>query len=104
MRLPPASDGIQKKKKDSSPETTLAPDGLLHSKHVSRKVGGSAVYVLCWRKAIERLHPGSVKRMSGRMALPPSLPEYIAHLLRLRVLQELELLTERLEYSMRRGK
>jgi len=104
MRLPPADDGIQKKKKYFAPEITLAPDGLLHSKYVSRKVGGSAVYALCWRKAIERLHSGNLKRMAGKMVLSPSLPEYIAHLLRLRVLQELELLTERLEYSMRCGK
>ena len=104
MRLPPPDDGIRYKKKDSPPDITLVPDGLLHSKYVSRRVGGSAAYVLCWRKAIERLHPGSHKRIAGKIGLPPSLPEYIAHLLRLRVLQELELLTERLEYSMRSGK
>jgi hypothetical protein len=103
MRLPSADDDTQPKKKNS-PDVTLVPDGLLHAKYVSRKVGGSAAYVLCCRKAIERLHPGSHRRISGKIALPPSLPEYIAHLLRLRVLQELELLTERLEYAMRSGK
>lgn len=107
MRLPPEdnNDDVQpKKKKESSPQVALAPDGLSHPKYVSRKVGGSAIYVLCWRKAIERLHPGSHKRIAGKLLLSPILPEYIAHLLRLRVLQELELLTERLEYAMRSGK
>jgi hypothetical protein len=104
MRLPSADDGVQSKKKNSPPDVTLVPDGLLHSKYVSRKVGGSAIYALCWRKVIQRLHPGSHRRISGKLALPPSLPEYIAHLLRLRVLQELEFLTERLEYAMRSGK
>jgi hypothetical protein len=88
MRLPSADDDTQPKKKNS-PDVTLVPDGLLHAKYVSRKVGGSAAYFLCCRKAIERLHPGSHRRIAGKIALPPSLPEYIAHLLRLRVLQEL---------------
>ncbi len=35
--------------------------------------------------------------LSGTVRLPSSLPEYIGHLLRLRILQELELLAERLQ-------
>ena len=104
MRLPSSDDDTQSNKKSSPPEVTLVPDGVLHNKYVSRKVGGSAAYVLCWRKAVQRLHPGSHRRISGKIVFPSSLPEYVAHLLRLRVLQELELLTERLEYAMRSGK
>ncbi len=83
---------------------TLVPDGVLHPKYVSRKAGGGAAYVLCSRKAVESLQPGSNKRIAGKVFLPPNFSEYIAHLLRLRVLQELELLTERLEWAVRSGK
>lgn len=104
MRIPPADDATQSNKKLSSPVVTLVPDGVLHNKYFSRKLGGSAVHVLCWRKAVQLLHPGSHRRISGKIVFPSSLSDYIAHLLRLRVLQELELLTERLEYAMRSGK
>lgn len=83
---------------------TLAPDGILHPKYVSRKTGGGAAYVLCSRKTVESLQSGNIKRIAGQIFLPPSLSEHIAHLLRLRVLQELELLTKRLEWAMRSGK
>jgi len=82
---------------------TLVPDGVLHPKYASRKAGGAA-YVLCSRKAVESLQQGSTRRIAGKVFLPPNLSEYIAHLLRLRVLQELELLTDRLEWAMRSGK
>src|SRR6266545_3283727 len=96
MRVPSAE-----KQSGESVAATLAPDGVLQPKYVSRKVGGGAAYILCWRKAIDNLQPGSYKRIAGRVLLPQSLPKYIAHLLRLRVLQELELMTERLEWAMR---
>ena len=90
------------KRSRESVSATLAPDGVLHPKYVSRKAGGGAAYILCWRKAIENLQPETYKRIAGRVLLPPSLSDYIAHLLRLRVLQELELLTEQLEWAMRK--
>lgn len=101
MSVPSAE--LSKRTKESA-AATLAPDGVLHPKYVSRKAGGDAAYILCWRKAIENLQPGTYKRIAGRVLLPPSLSNYIAHLLRLRVLQELELLTERLEWAMRKRK
>ncbi|KAI9447813.1 hypothetical protein H4582DRAFT_2107294 [Lactarius indigo] len=56
------------------PSYTLVPDGLQHPKF----------------KGLDS-RKGTLRR------LPSSLPEYIGHLLRLRILQELELLAERLQ-------
>ena len=78
----------------------LAPDGLLHSKYTHRKAG-RASYILCWRPAVSKLQKGGFKRISPHVTFSPRLPDYIAHLLRLRVLQEFELLAERLEYRMK---
>ncbi|KAF8165180.1 hypothetical protein B0H34DRAFT_226919 [Crassisporium funariophilum] len=84
--------------KTNAPQATLVPDGLLHSRYTTRQ-SGRASYVLCWREAISRLKNGSYKRIASNLTLSPRLQEHIAHLLRLRVLQELELLAERLEYQ-----
>ena len=78
----------------------LAPDGLLHPKYTHRKAG-RASYILCWREAVLKLRKGSFKRISPHVTYSPRLPDYIAHLLRLRVLQEFELLAERLEYRVK---
>jgi hypothetical protein len=78
----------------------LAPDGLLHSKYTHRKAG-RASYILCWRPAVIKLQKGGFKRISPHLTFSPRLPDYIAHLLRLRVLQEFELLAERLEYRVK---
>ena len=78
----------------------LVPDGLLHSKYTHRKAG-RASYILCWRKAVLKLQKGSFKRISPHVTYSPRLPNYIAHLLRLRVLQEFELLAETLEYRVK---
>ena len=78
----------------------LAPDGILHSKYTHRKAG-RASYILCWRPAVLKLQKGGFKRISPHVTFSPRLPDYIAHLLRLRVLQEFELLAERLEYRVR---
>jgi hypothetical protein len=48
-----------------------------------------------------KLQKGSFKRISPHVTYSPRLPDYIAHLLRLRVLQEFELLADRLEYKMK---
>ena len=78
----------------------LAPDGILHSKYTHRKAG-RASYILCWRPAVLKLQKGGFKRISPHVTYSPRLPDYIAHLLRLRVLQEFELLAERLEYRVK---
>lgn len=78
----------------------LVPDGLLHPKYTNRNVSGG-LYVLCWRKAITQLEKGAYKRMSPELTLYSHLEQQVAHLLRLRVLQEFELLTERLEYAVK---
>ena len=78
----------------------LAPDGILHSKYTHRKAG-RASYILCWRPAVSKLQKGGFKRISPHVTYSSRLPDYIAHLLRLRVLQEFELLAERLEYRVK---
>ncbi|KAF8803674.1 hypothetical protein BYT27DRAFT_7108919 [Phlegmacium glaucopus] len=89
--------------KAPGPQGLLAPDGILHSKYTHRKAG-RASYILCWRGAVLKLQKGSFKRISPHVTYSPRLPDYIAHLLRLRVLQELELLAERLEYRVKTHK
>lgn len=84
----------------SGDKALLVPDGLLHSKYAHRKAG-RASYILCWRGAVLKLQKGSFKRVSSHVTYSPRLPDYIAHLLRLRVLQEFELLAERLEYKVK---
>ncbi|PPQ66765.1 hypothetical protein CVT24_008721 [Panaeolus cyanescens] len=83
---------------DGRQKATLAPDGILHSKYTGRKVG-KGTYVFCWRKALEMLPTTAYKRISQHLVLPSSLADHVAHLLRLRVLQELELLTEQVEFA-----
>ena len=84
----------------SSVQGLLVPDGILHSKYTHRKAG-RASYILCWREVVLKLQKGSFKRISPHVTYSPRLPDYIAHLLRLRVLQEFELLAERLEYKVK---
>ena len=101
LNLPP-SKIASSNKKQSSP-AIISPDGILHPKYASRKFGGG-FYVLCWRKAVENLQKGAYKRVSAQLSYPPHLPDYVAHLLRLRVLQEFELLAQRLEYAVKHSK
>lgn len=84
------------------PTGVLVPDGLLSPKYTNRYRSGGGMYVLCWREAVSAFLKKNMK--SGKLALPPHLADYIAHLLRLRVVQEFELLAERLEYAVRSGK
>ncbi|KAF9557239.1 hypothetical protein CPC08DRAFT_56823 [Agrocybe pediades] len=80
----------------------LVPDGLLHPKYANRRVSGGC-YVLCWRGAVRRLEKSGYKRVSTELTIPTNLEQHIAHLLRVRILQEFELLAERLEYAARKG-
>ena len=47
------------------------------------------------------LNPGSFRRIASEIMLPKNLPDIVAHLLRLRVLQELDYLATRLEKQNR---
>ncbi|KAJ7086742.1 hypothetical protein C8R44DRAFT_991583 [Mycena epipterygia] len=101
VRLAPMRVPALRGKSNEDP-TFLFPDGLQHPKFKPRKIG-RGTYVLCWREALDRLlSRGRIKR-AGSPA--PRLAEQIAHLLRLRVLQELQLLAEQLEalYRTRSG-
>ncbi|KAF8211313.1 hypothetical protein K438DRAFT_1928723 [Mycena galopus ATCC 62051] len=92
---------LQKKRKRAT--QILFPDGLQHPKFKERR-NGHGTYIMCWRDALEILdRPMRFKRLGA--APPPRLGEYITHLLRLRVLQELHLLAKQLEtlYLTRTG-
>lgn len=74
----------------------LVPDGVEHPRFKPRKVG-QGHYVLCWKAIIETLaERGSYRRLSSNMVMHSWLERHIAHILRLRVLQELHVLEERL--------
>ncbi|KAH9062176.1 hypothetical protein EDB87DRAFT_1559399 [Lactarius vividus] len=79
------------------PSYVLVPDGLQHPKFKgldSRK----GHYVVCRRAVMQEFDTRKChRRILSTIGQFSSLPEYIDHLLRLRILQELELLTERLQ-------
>ncbi|TFK55818.1 hypothetical protein OE88DRAFT_1804611 [Heliocybe sulcata] len=73
----------------------LLPDGIEHPKFKQRKTG-IAGYFVCWKTAFELgMQTNSYQRLSAQAVAHPRLTEQIGHLLRLRVLQELELLVRR---------
>ena len=77
------------------------PDGLQHTKFTARRAG-RATHILCSRELINYTSTKEWRQAFGlvRIHAPhPNLIDYISHLLRLRVLQELELLAEQLECS-----
>ncbi|KAF8897388.1 hypothetical protein BD779DRAFT_1490522 [Infundibulicybe gibba] len=81
--------------------TTLIPDGLQHTKFTARRVGRAA-YALCSRTAILQIvernaHCRVTRHMKMDANAAKWLADRVAHLLRLRILQELELLADRLE-------
>ncbi|PFH52529.1 hypothetical protein AMATHDRAFT_1936 [Amanita thiersii Skay4041] len=81
---------------DNKPAAVLIPDGLQHTKFTARRVGPAA-YVLCSQEAVASIKERG--RVQVRGQLPhPRIAQHIVHLLRLRVLQELELLVEQLEH------
>ena len=106
---------------DSKRTYTLIPDGLQHSKFKDLE-SYKGHYIVCRRAALQEFdkrgtapfithsqHKAALKKknyfflgsyrriMSTEVKLPSSLPDYISHMLRLRILQELELLAERLQ-------
>ncbi|TDL29698.1 hypothetical protein BD410DRAFT_36585 [Rickenella mellea] len=85
----------------SARKTLLVPDGLQNSKFKGR-ILGEGRYVLCWKDAIESLvERGIFKRLSHNFSIHSLFCEQIGHNLRLRVLQELELLEERVRTAPR---
>lgn len=79
--------------------TSLLPDGLQHPKFTARRAG-RGVYVSCYKDIVSRTaERGSHKRWATNVTLHVSLGRQIAHLLRVRVLQELELLADHLQFQ-----
>ncbi|KAG9317596.1 hypothetical protein JVU11DRAFT_1805 [Chiua virens] len=75
----------------------LMPDGLEHPKYKRRKAH-VAVYVSCWKDAVETMKsPVSLPRCSAPTYFSKHLCSHISYLLRLRVLQELEVLIDALK-------
>ncbi|KAF5369749.1 hypothetical protein D9758_001197 [Tetrapyrgos nigripes] len=100
------------------PEAVLVPDGLEHSRFRVRETG-KAGYVLCWKNAIPLLRQkgqpyiyflsdqvltiilfltGSFRRIAHNSRIPSSVEQQVKHLLCLRVLQELQLVIDRLRF------
>ncbi|KII94669.1 hypothetical protein PLICRDRAFT_148733 [Plicaturopsis crispa FD-325 SS-3] len=81
-----------------SPESQwLVPDGLEHPRF-KNKLHDAGRYVTCWAEAVKSLEEqGSYKRVCQNISMYPRFCEHVSHLLRLRVLQELELLVDRLQ-------
>ncbi|KAH6915227.1 hypothetical protein BKA70DRAFT_569930 [Coprinopsis sp. MPI-PUGE-AT-0042] len=76
----------------------LVPDGLLHTKFTGKKSGRS-FHVLCLREAVDRvMSSGKYRRMIKDSAVTTNsqICNHVAHHLRLRVLQELDLLCDQL--------
>ena len=74
----------------------IAPDGLQHPQFTARRSNRS-VHVVCSRQAISFcIANNRVGPLPGYARIPSNLPDQISHLLRVRILQELELLLTRL--------
>lgn len=75
----------------------LVPDGLQHPKFTTRRSNRS-VHVLCSRQATSFiLENNRVGRIPSYVSIPSNLCAQVSHLLRLRVLQELELFVAQLK-------
>lgn len=74
----------------------IAPDGLQHPQFTARRSNRS-VHVVCSRQAISFcIANNRVGSLPAYARIPPNLTEQISHLLRVRILQELELLLAQL--------
>ncbi|KXN86374.1 hypothetical protein AN958_10236 [Leucoagaricus sp. SymC.cos] len=75
----------------------ITPDGLEHPKFTSRR-SIKSVHVICSRQAISMLLEAKrIAHLPTYLNLPPNLDEHVSHLLRLRLLQELEVLISQLK-------
>ncbi|KAF8558846.1 hypothetical protein OG21DRAFT_1503806 [Imleria badia] len=89
---------------DAPSMEVLMPDGLEHPKYKRRKAR-VAMYVPCWKEAVETMKsPVSLPRYSANIFVSKHLCAHISYLLRLRVLQELEVLIDTLKGSRGRVK
>ncbi|KAJ3917465.1 hypothetical protein F5877DRAFT_44579 [Lentinula edodes] len=96
----PSSQPLRLFSPTSPSQALLLPDGLEHSKFKGRR-SGKAGYVLCWKDAVEHLRvSGAYKRIAFNSRIP-SVLDQIRHLLRLRVLQELQLVIDALRFRPR---
>lgn len=85
------------------PSLAIIPNGLEHPKYTGRK-GGHSFYTLCLREAVDEfLKKQPYKRATRESTVIPNenLAHQVAHLLRLRVLQELEQLGQRMRHQVR---
>ncbi|EJD01176.1 uncharacterized protein FOMMEDRAFT_29923 [Fomitiporia mediterranea MF3/22] len=81
--------------------SVLVPDGILHPKFAKR-AHGTGHYLTCWNKALDWMIKKEVPERIYKNAFAHSLlSEQIGHQLRLRVLQELELLVYKLKVVSR---
>ncbi|KAG2146693.1 hypothetical protein DEU56DRAFT_150776 [Suillus clintonianus] len=91
VRLP-ASQGVRE-------QQTLVPDGVEHPKFNPRR-STPACYIVCWKDAVPfATNRIPLRKFSPSLTVPPLLSVRIGYQLRLRVLQELDLLTKRLAAS-----
>ncbi|KAF9452071.1 hypothetical protein P691DRAFT_785426 [Macrolepiota fuliginosa MF-IS2] len=76
----------------------LVPDGLQNLKFTARQ-SNRAVHVLCSRQAISLIHENRLKvgNIPHYVTVPPNLDTHVSHILRLCVLQTLELLVQVLQ-------
>ncbi|OBZ76185.1 hypothetical protein A0H81_03966 [Grifola frondosa] len=81
------------------PAQALFPDGLEHPAFSGHKAGVGH-YIICWKDAFKQLQErGSYRRLSSNVFMHSLLELQIGHLLRVRVLQELKILADRLQRS-----
>ncbi|KAF7790885.1 hypothetical protein EIP86_001843 [Pleurotus ostreatoroseus] len=75
----------------------LVPDGLEHPRF-RRVRNGSAIYMLCKKSFVNVMAARrNLKGVQGNIVIHSRLAEQIGHLLRIRVLQEIEILADRLQ-------
>ncbi|KAK0206646.1 hypothetical protein DFS33DRAFT_1256143 [Desarmillaria ectypa] len=79
----------------SDSKSIIMPDGLEHSKFATRRSGRST-YLLCWKRVFDNLDPNMFRRVTTNPHLHSLVVKQISHLLRVRILQELQLLAEQM--------
>lgn len=80
----------------SDSRSIIMPDGLEHSKFATRRSGRST-YVLCWKRIFDNMDPNLFRRVTTNPHLHSLVVKQISHLLRVRILQELQLLADQME-------
>jgi hypothetical protein len=82
--------------------SVLAPDGLQHPKFTAQRSNRS-VHVVCSRQAISLITKNNkLEHLPSYVTIPPNLANHVSHLLRLRILQELEVFLSQLEAKPKR--